>query len=124
MALLNSYDLPIGWDAPDFKLPNTEGNVISPNNFQEKKGLLVVFTCNHCPYAKASWPLVIDLFHKFSKDVGFLAVNPNDAITHPEDSYEIMKEKKIEDVLADLVGDKEPPKDQKPSMGCSIKWKK
>ena len=185
MALLNSYDLPIGWDAPDFKLPNTEGNGISPNNFQEKKGLLVVFTCNHCPYAKASWPLVIDLFHKFSKDVGFLAVNPNDAITHPEDSYEIMKEKKIEwnipfdylhdasqeiakaykaqctpdlyllkntdgawklfyhgrindnwqdptavqeknleDVLADLVGDKEPPKDQKPSMGCSIKWKK
>ena len=35
-----------------------------------------------------------------------------------------VQEKNLEDVLADLVGDKEPPKDQKPSMGCSIKWKK
>lgn len=185
MALMNSHDLSIGWEAPDFLLKNTEEKTISPKNFQEKKGLLVVFTCNHCPYAKAAWPLLVDLHSKFSQDLGFVGVNSNDDQTYPEDSFEGMKEKKVEweipfdyvydptqetaqaykaqctpdpylfknedgawklfyhgrindnwqdpdgvteknleDAMGDLLAGKESPKDQKPSMGCSIKWKK
>lgn len=96
MALVQSEPLPIGWETKDFSLKNTDEKQYSLKDFTDKKGLLIVFTCNHCPYAIASWPLIIDLYHQFGKDIAFTAINPNDEEMYPEDSFEQMKVKKVE----------------------------
>lgn len=96
MALLYSKPQQLGWVVPDFELPDTEGANYSPKNFLNKKGLLIVFTCNHCPYARASWPLLNELFDNFNEEIGFLAISPNDETSFPEDSLENMKKKKVE----------------------------
>ena len=95
MVLLQSIDLPIGkFKAPDFYLPATDGSNYSLKDFFDNLGLAVIFTCNHCPYAKASWPLLIDLAEEYqSQDVVFIAINPNDEDIYPEDSLDVMKEK-------------------------------
>jgi len=93
MALTYSQSMPVGTSAPGFHLPGTDGKTHSLNSFRDKKGLLVIITCNHCPYAKAAWPLTIDLYKQFGKDIAFVAINPNDEQTYPEDSFEVMKEK-------------------------------
>lgn len=93
MALLESKKLSPGFTAPDFKLPGTDGKEYSLSDFGASKGLLVIFTCNHCPYAQAAWPLTIDLYNQFKEAVAFVAINSNDAEEYPEDSFEGMKDK-------------------------------
>lgn len=95
MTLLDSKQVPIGWEAADFTLKDTEGNDVSPSDFADKKGLLIVFTCNHCPYAKAAWPLIIDLSKKYS-DIAVIAINANNAKNYPDDSPRMMKRYKQE----------------------------
>ncbi len=96
MVLLYSKKLPIGWKAKDFKLKNTEGKYHTLKDFLHKRGVLIVFTCNHCPYAQASWPLIISLYQKYEQDIVFIAINSNDDKLYPEDSFGKMKMKKIE----------------------------
>jgi len=91
MSLLYSQTLPLGWEALDFQLKDTEDQLRSLADFADKKGLLIIFTCNHCPYAKASWPILIDLHHQFKNEINFVAINPNDADQYPEDSFTEMK---------------------------------
>jgi len=93
MALMYSEQLPLGTPAPDFALPGADGRTYSLETFKDKKGLLVIITCNHCPYAKAAWPLTIDLHKQFGAEVAFAAINPNDESAYPEDSLEVMKQK-------------------------------
>ncbi|MDP3724692.1 MAG: thioredoxin family protein [bacterium] len=79
--------------APPFSLPNVDGRTVSLSDFQGKI-LAVIFTCNHCPYAKASWPELIKLANEYMpKGIDFVAINPNDEVVHPEDSFEVMKER-------------------------------
>ena len=80
----------------DFILKGADGRNYSLQDFKEKNGLLLVFTCNHCPYAKAAWPTLISLHGKFGESVAFTAINSNDGEKYPEDSYEAMR-KKIEE---------------------------
>lgn len=94
MALLYSKTQKVGWGAPNFHLKDTEEKFYSGKDFLDKKGLLVVFTCNHCPYAQAAWPLLVDLYDRFGKEVAFVGINPNDELTYPDDSFSAMKEKK------------------------------
>lgn len=80
-----------GWRALDANLPGTDGKTHSIFDQAGPNGLVVVFICNHCPYVKA----VIDRIVRDAKDlkdhgVGFVAVNANDASTHPEDSFDKM----------------------------------
>ena len=96
MVLVQSEPLPIGWKAVDFSLQDTEGQTYSLANFLDKKGLVIIFTCNHCPYAQAAWPVSIEISNQYEGDVGFMAINPNDAENYPEDSFEEMKNKKNE----------------------------
>lgn len=82
------------WEALEFELPGTDGKTYSLADFSNAKGLVVVFTCNHCPYAKAAWPQLITLADEYKdKKIAFVGINPNDEISYPEDSFEQMKQK-------------------------------
>jgi peroxiredoxin len=81
----------IGAQAPDFELPDTEGITHSPNG---NPATVVVFTCNHCPYALAWNDRILDAARDYeARGVHFLAVNSNDAQRYPRDSYEAMKQR-------------------------------
>jgi AhpC/TSA family len=77
----------VGERAPGFSLPDTEGVEHSPDGVT-----VVVFTCNHCPYALAWHERILDAARDHP-DVRFLAVNPNDAERYPRDSFEAMRER-------------------------------
>jgi peroxiredoxin len=77
----------IGATAPEFDLPNTDGDL---QTFQTPA--VVIFTCNHCPYALAWHARLMDAARDYP-DVHFYAINPNDAERYPRDSFEAMKER-------------------------------
>jgi peroxiredoxin len=84
--------LAIGDPAPPFSLPATDGRMISLDSFSEP-ALLVIFTCNHCPVAKAYEDRLVELARDYAGRVGIVAINPNDDRAYPEDSFEKMKER-------------------------------
>lgn len=94
MALLESLDIALGTAMPAFELRDAYNNVHTGEKQYGSKGLLIVFTCNHCPYAKAVWPRLIRLSH-YAKPLGInvVAVNPNINPDYPEDSPGEMKKK-------------------------------
>ena len=94
---IKSTTIDIGTKAEDFNLPGVDGENYSLGSFKATKGLVVAFTCNHCPYAQAAWPLLNKLASEFkTKGVSFVGINPNDENMYPEDSFEVMKEKTSE----------------------------
>ena len=94
MAHTESISTKLGSPAPDFHLPATDGTNYSLESFKNAKGLTIVFTCNHCPYAKAAWPILIKLSEEFKeKGIEFVGINPNDETQYPEDSFDIMKQR-------------------------------
>ena len=96
MVALHSTDvLQRGDDAPDFELPGTDGEIYTLEHFDDYAGLLVVFTCNHCPYAKAKFDEMNRLADSFD-DVAVVGINPNDAEEYPDDDFETMVER-VED---------------------------
>lgn len=89
----------VGDKAIDFKLKNVDGKLVSLTDYKKVKGYIVIFTCNHCPFAQAYEQRIIDLHKKYApKGFPVIAINPNDKDRSPEDSYENMitrsKEKK------------------------------
>ena len=95
MALTPSTMLPLGTQAPDFSLPDTDGKTVSRKDFDGKKGLLVMFICNHCPYVKHVRQELARIGEEYQKkDIGVVAINANDAANYPEDSPEAMKREK------------------------------
>ena len=91
---VESQKVTLGTPAFDFNLPSTDGKTYSLGSFADAKTLVVAFTCKHCPYAQAAWPLLISLAAEFkNQGVAFVGINPNDEITYPEDSFENMKER-------------------------------
>jgi peroxiredoxin len=82
----------IGDRLPDFKLPGVDGKSYTNYNYADRYALLVIFTCNHCPYSRAYWKRIYKLATKYEEDnLGIVAVNSNDAQQYPEDSFENMK---------------------------------
>lgn len=81
----------VGDKAADFSLKNIDGKMVSLSDFPEAEGFIVIFTCNHCPYAIAYEDRIIDLDNKY-KEKGYpvIAINPNDTEIVPTDSYEDM----------------------------------
>ena len=81
----------IGDEAADFKLKNVDGKMVSLADFKDAKGFIVIFTCNHCPYAKAYEDRTVALDKKY-KEKGYpvIAINPNDPEVNADDSYENM----------------------------------
>lgn len=87
--------LPLGTQAPDFSLSDTDGKIVSRTDFAGKKGFLVVFLCNHCPYVKH----VADELKKIGDEclqqgIAVVGISSNDVKMHPDDSPEKMKEEK------------------------------
>lgn len=182
MALLESIVVPLGWSMPDFDAKDPHGKPYKSKDLFGPKGLLINFTCNHCPYAQAVWPRFIRLAHHARKiGINTVAINPNINPKYPDDAPEKMIEKikewgidfpylvdetqkvaavfkaqctpdiyffnskrelvyhgriddnwqdeskvkrqELKSAIDNLAAGKPIPQDQKPSMGCSIKWR-
>ena len=90
---VQSTMLEIGTLAPDFTLPDTEGKMLSRDHFKGKKGLLVMFLSNHCPFVKHIRHELRNIAEEYqNKDVGVVAIMSNNVQTHPEDSPAKMAE--------------------------------
>lgn len=177
--------LELGTEAPDFKLFDTVNNqLVSLRDFDNAKGLLVVFMCNHCPYVQHILEGFVEAVRDLQqKGIGVVAISSNDVENYPDDSpvkmaslarehqftfpylydgtQEVAKAyraactpdfflfdeknslvyrgqfddsrpgsdvpvtgKDLRAAVSQLLEDGTPLEDQKPSMGCNIKWKK
>lgn len=89
---LSAQGYTVGDEATDFKLKNVDDKAVSLADYKSAKGFIVVFTCNHCPYAVAYEDRIIALDKKY-KSLGYpvIAINPNDPAAQPQDGVEQMK---------------------------------
>lgn len=181
MAVLESLKIPLGTKMPGFELKDPSGQTHKGHELYGNKGLAVIFTCNHCPYAIAVWPRLIHLAqHAESVGINFVAINPNINPHFPEDAPDKMADKieewgisfpylvddtqqaarefkaqctpdiylfnrdkelvyhgrvddnwkkeekvtrkELKEAIDHLAAGEPVQEDQKPSMGCSIKW--
>ena len=91
MVATASTMLALGTSAPDFSLPDTQGNVVSLGDFKAASALLVIFMCNHCPFVKYILNAMVDLVKDYqAKGVAVVGINSNDVDNVPEDSPEMM----------------------------------
>ena len=182
MALLESIFIPLGTQMPEFEIKDPLGKSYEGNNLFGPKGLLIAFTCNHCPYALAVWPRLIRLA-KYARTTGVntAAINPNINPSYQDDAPEkmiqkikewgidfpylvdetqkvadsfkaqctpdlylfnknkklvyhgrlddnwqdeksVMKEE-LKEAIDNMVSNRPVTPNQKPSLGCSIKWR-
>lgn len=86
----NGYE--IGDAVTDFALKNIDNKIVSLKQFEDAKGIVIIFTCNHCPYSVAYEDRIIAIDKKY-KSMGYpvIAINPNDTKEYPADSFENMK---------------------------------
>jgi peroxiredoxin len=84
----------VGDPAPPLDLPDTEGRPRSLPAPGEAAATVVVWTCNHCPYALGWHDRLVDVARDYAaRDVRFLAVNSNDAERYPADSLDAMRDR-------------------------------
>jgi thiol-disulfide isomerase/thioredoxin len=185
MAQTPSNMIPIGTVAPDFSLFDTVSDKeLQLEQLKGKKGTVVMFICNHCPFVIHINTILVEIADKYqNKGIRFVAISSNDAINYPQDGPNYMKlhAKKekypfpylydetqevakaydaactpdffvfnkdlklcyrgqlddsrpgnnipvtgidLQNALDCLIENKENTKNQKPSIGCNIKWKK
>ncbi|ATS18502.1 thioredoxin family protein [Synechococcus sp. PCC 6717] len=184
MARTESTMLALGTPAPDFQLPDVvTGQTISLGTFAEKKALLVMFICRHCPYVKHVEKELARLGQDYKdSDLGIVAISANDAAAYPDDAPDSLKAmamelgftfplcydesqetakaytaactpdfflfdgdrklvyrgqlddsrprndapvtgKDLRQAIDTVLSGGTPSEDQKPSLGCNIKWK-
>ncbi len=184
MSMTESTMLELGTAAPDFALTDVvSGKTVRRDDFKEKKGLLVLFICAHCPYVKHIEKSLGKLGADYAgKPLAIVAISANDAASHPADGPAGLKQQAADNgfnfpylydesqtvakaysaactpdfylfdadfklvyrgqyddsrrsndvpvtgkdlrAAIDLVLTGKPvPADQKPSIGCNIKWK-
>jgi peroxiredoxin len=82
----------------DFHLKNVDGKMVSLSDYKEAKGFIIIFTCNHCPFAKLYSKRMNDLYTRFSKlNVPLLAINSMDTLVYEEESFALMIQKAKKD---------------------------
>jgi len=96
ILLTNAQGYKVGDQASDFQLKNIDSKMVSLSDYNDAKGFVVIFTCNHCPYSVAYEDRIIELDKRYKK-MGFpvIAINPNDPVTVPSDSWENMKKRAL-----------------------------
>ena len=183
MALMETPLCDFGWKAPNFTLPDMNGENVALADIRGQKGTLIMFICNHCPYVQA----VAERIARDARDLRALgihsaAIMPNDWHAYPEDSPDNMKRfadkhgfvfpyltdetqhvaraygaactpdffgfnakdelqyrgrldasrmapapadsrRDLYEAMAEVARTGRGPKEQIPSMGCSIKWR-
>ena len=86
-----AFTLEIGQPAPDFSLPGVDGSTWSLASFADAKVLVVVFSCNHCPYVIGSEDRMNDFNTDYApRGVAMIVVNSNELENHPTDSLKHM----------------------------------
>ena len=82
----------VGETVAPFTLPSVQGSDVSLTDFANQKGLILIFDCNTCPYSQAYRDRIKDL-HVVYADKGYpvVAINPNDPVRQPGDSFDKMK---------------------------------
>jgi peroxiredoxin len=87
MTVTASKMLVLGTSAPDFGLPDVQGNIVSLSDFKQAPALLVIFMCNHCPFVKHILNVLVELIKEYqAKGVSVVGINSNDIVIFPEDS--------------------------------------
>ena len=85
-------NLKIGSSVPDFNLPGVDGENYALSSFINKRIVIVIFSCNHCPYVQAYEERIKEIQKDYAeKGVQLIAISSNDAVKYPEDSFEQMK---------------------------------
>ena len=93
MVKTASTMLQLGTRAPEFSLSNIDSSVVSLADFADKKGLLVVFMCNHCPFIKHLRKELAEFCNEYQgKGLGVVGISSNDVANYPDDSPEKMVE--------------------------------
>jgi peroxiredoxin len=95
-----AFTLALGSKASDFKLPGVDGKNYSLADFKDAKLLVVVFSCNHCPFVTGSESRLKALYKNYQpRGVAWVAINSNETVNHPTDSFEDMKRRARDDKL-------------------------
>src|SRR5690606_13416814 len=93
MVMTPSQMLPLGTEAPAFRLPDPSGRMVSLDDQPDAKGYLVVFMCNHCPFVKHIREELARLSRELpERGVMMVGINANDADKYPDDSPARMKD--------------------------------
>jgi peroxiredoxin len=91
MVATHSTMLPLGTKAPEFRLPDTTGKMVSSSDFQNAPALLVVFMCNHCPYVKHLRAGLAQLARDcLPRGLAMVGISSNDVANYPADSPALM----------------------------------
>ncbi len=86
------FTLQLGDKAPPFSLPGVDDNTYTLDSFAGAKVLVIVFSCNHCPYVVGSEERMIRFHNDYApRGVAMIAINSNETQGHPTDSFEHMK---------------------------------
>ncbi|MBS2211802.1 thioredoxin family protein [Carboxylicivirga mesophila] len=97
LSLVAMAQVQVGDVAPAFKLLNTDYTEVALDDYKAQEGVILIFTCNHCPYAKFYEERIKQL-HSAYKSQGFpvVAINPNDSVKYKEDGFSYMVDKGYE----------------------------
>ena len=92
-----AFTLELDAKAPDFNLPGVDGNNYSLACFADAEALIVVFSCNHCPFVIGSEDRFNELYADYKdRGVAMVSINSNETDGHPTDSFEHMQERAAE----------------------------
>jgi len=92
MVMVNSTMPGLGTQAPDFRLPDTQGKLVSLSDFAQAKGILVAFICNHCPFVKHVRAGLVHTAKSFQdRGIAVVAVNSKNNERYPDEAPEKMK---------------------------------
>jgi thiol-disulfide isomerase/thioredoxin len=92
MARTPSNMVDLGSIAPNFNLINTvDDKFISSDDCFSKKGTLIMFICNHCPFVIHVIDEIIKISNQYTNEIDFVAISSNDVINYPDDAPELMK---------------------------------
>ena len=97
MARTPSNMVELGSIAPNFNLINTvDDKFISSDDCFSKKGTLIMFICNHCPFVIHVIDEIIKISNQYTNEIDFVAISSNDVINYPDDAPELMKKLAID----------------------------
>lgn len=86
-----------GAEAISFELPGVDGQTHKLGDYGDKNAVIVMFTCNHCPYVRAWEDRMVQIQADYAdRGVQFIAINANDPVKYPDDNFEAMKARAAE----------------------------